>query len=204
MKEKIYRKIVDLGITTIIKVFPEYFSDRPLDETDRYLEIPFAIKNLPKPPAKILDVGCSGSMFPLILRAMGYDVTGIDKRPHESKDRFKFIWEDITRWRSKEEFDCVTCISVLEHIGIGGRYGNKDDDYADYAAMKNMVASLKHGGTLILTVPWRESGGVNRPYNRFYNSDRMMEISLAAGRPRVKLFKEIPKYGIVLITMEKP
>lgn len=80
LKEHLYRIIAKTGTGLCTKIFPEYFAKEPLAPSDRYMEVPFAIKNLPKPPARVLDVGCSGSFFALLLAGFGYDTYGIDIR----------------------------------------------------------------------------------------------------------------------------
>jgi len=86
----VYRIVSRLGISLLRRLFPEYFAKEPLAPTDRYIEYPFIIRNLPKPPAKVLDVGCSGSFFPLLLASFGYDTYGIDIRNYPILNKLKF------------------------------------------------------------------------------------------------------------------
>ena len=65
-KEKFYNFIAGAGMKIVQAIFPEYFAKEPVRPTDRYIEYPFVLKNISKPPKRILDVGCSGSMFPLL------------------------------------------------------------------------------------------------------------------------------------------
>ena len=157
-KEKLYQVIADVGIATMSKLFPEQFAKDPVRPSDRYLEYNFAISHLPKPPLKILDVGCVSSLFPLILAGFGYDVTAIDIRDYPilkrlSFSNFRFVKHNIAEKPMEESFDCVTAISTIEHIGIYGRYGSKKDNNADLNAITHIYNSLKEQGKFILTIP---------------------------------------------------
>jgi SAM-dependent methyltransferase len=165
MKEQIYNLITKYGIKAVQKCFPEYFARQPLQPTDRYVEYNFVSRFLPPLPATILDVGCSGSFFPLILAGLGYKVQGIDIRPYNFKaDNFEFMIMDISKSRLTP-FDCITCISTLEHIGIGGRYGVKDDLTADILAVNNIMSMTDKA---IFTVPFGKHK-IIKPYTRIYS-----------------------------------
>ena len=171
IKEKLYRIISKSGILIISKVFPEYFAKDPLGATDKYVEYPFAIKHLPtNKNVFILDVGCSGGYFPLIMDAVGYNVIGMDLRPYPSGFDLNFHQHDILDPLFHEEFfHAITCISTLEHIGIGGRYGVKEDLKADRTALIEMHRLLKPKGTLILTIPFGKYK-VIKPFTKIYNN----------------------------------
>jgi len=147
VKELIYNFSSKFGIGVFRRVFPEYFAKEPLKPTDRYIEYPFVIRNLPKPPAKVLDVGCSGSCFPLLLTGFGYDVFGVDVREYAIINKMKFsnfhfIKEDIRKnYFSDNYFDAVIAISTVEHIGLFGRYGMDDDLGGDKQAVAEMKVS---------------------------------------------------------------
>jgi len=173
-KETAYRLLSKWGIRTFQKVFPEYFAKEPLAPSDRYIEYPFVIKNLPKPPAKILDVGCAGSYFPLLLAGFGYEVWGTDLREYAiinkiKFDNFSFVKGDIRRTTFADNyFDAVTTISTIEHIGISGRYGEKEDLDGDRKAMEEMRRISKPAGIIILTIPFGKAK-IIRPFSRIYD-----------------------------------
>lgn len=179
-KEKIYITLSKVGIAAFQKIFPEYFAKEPLAPTDRYIEYHFAIKNLPKPPAKILDVGCSGSFFPLLLAAFGYETYGIDIRnyPILNKlqfDNFTFVKEDIRKTSFPDSFfDAITAISTIEHIGISGRYGESQDLSDDKKAIDEMKRILKPKGIIILTIPFGKAK-IIKPYCRIYDSNLIQQ-----------------------------
>jgi len=154
MKEKLYDFITHGGIKVLRTVFPEYFAKEPLGATDRYIEYPFVLKNIPKPPCRILDVGCTGSMFPLLLKALDYDVMGVDIRKYPMKE-FPFHKYDICGSQLPNSyFNIVTAISTIEHIGLTGRYGVKGG--SDVRAMEEIHRILKPNGKLVMTVPYGE------------------------------------------------
>lgn len=171
MKEKIYNAIAGAGINIMSSVFPEYFAKEPLRPTDRYIEYPYVIEHLPKPPAKVLDVGCSGSMFPLLMKAMGYDVYGIDIRPYPNPN-FHFIQGNICNTKFPDySFDVVTAVSTIEHIGLTGRYGAKKED-SDTKALTEILRILRPDGNLIMTVPYGKEYIVGK-YHRIYNREKL-------------------------------
>ena len=182
MKEKIYDFIANTGMKFLLKFFPEYFAKEPVKPTDRFIEYPFIFRNLPKPPAKILDVGCAGSYFPLILSSLGYDVWGVDIREYAilkciTFNNFRFIKEDITKCSSQNNFfDIITAISTVEHIGLGGRYGNYEDNIADHKALVEMKRILKPGGSILLTVPYGKPT-VLEPYCKIYDKQGILRLT---------------------------
>jgi len=181
IKENLYVFLSKRGISLFQKVFPEYFAREPLKPTDRFIEYPFLVLNLPKAPAKVLDVGCAGSFFPLMLAGFGYDVYGIDIREYAILNRlkfnnFQFIKEDIGANSFPDNFfDAVLAISTVEHIGLSGRYGAGEDAFGDKKAMLQIKRVLKPKGILILTVPFGKAKTI-KPYNRVYDVALINEL----------------------------
>lgn len=127
-----------------------------IDINERVVEVPFIFQNLPKNiKSKILDVGCCETILPIQLASLGYKTTGIDVRPYElNHPNFSFIQADICQTKSLVgQFDLVTCVSVIEHIGLDTIYGKSDKKSSDKKAIKAMFSSLKPGGKLLLTTP---------------------------------------------------
>lgn len=181
IKRKIYFWVLNIALKCIRAIFPEYSAKEPLTPTDRYIECPFVINNLPKPPARVLDVGCSGSFFPLLLASFGYDTYGIDVRnyPILNKLKFKnftFINEDIRNTSFPDGyFDGITVISTLEHIGISGRYGMDEDFKGDIKAIKEMKRILKTNGVINITIPYGRYK-IIKPYMKVYDELRVKEL----------------------------
>ena len=100
-----------------------------------------------KPGATVLDVGCGTGEFLNVAKQAGCDVTGIE--PGEAYARFarsEYGLEVINApWQQADlplaSFDVVTCQQVVEHL--------RDP----MAAIAAMVAWLKPGGALYISVP---------------------------------------------------
>lgn len=87
----------------------------------------FKIKNLIKPPAKILDVGCGYGFSAVYLKACGYEVTGVDnnekileeatKNAHYFNITVSFEHADaFDLSHYYKSFDLVYSCGVLEHF----------------------------------------------------------------------------------------
>lgn len=126
----------------------------------RHQEWDFVLNYLPKrhnnsQNIKILDCGCSRTLFLWELKARGYWTVGVDIEIPDERFKGKnitFIQKDLTKMAWDQMFHFVTCISVLEHIGNNG----KGDRGEQQKALENMIRSLKIGGRLLLTIPTRE------------------------------------------------
>jgi SAM-dependent methyltransferase len=119
--------------------------------------------NLPK-PADILDVGCGDAVFFPALSRFG-NVRGIEidrglirpDNPYRDAIHHAPLGDaEYTNW----QFDLVTALDVIEHI---------EDDAA---AIENLVAMLRPGGYLVLTVPafmllWDAHDERNHHYRRY-------------------------------------
>ena len=172
MKKQIYNIIAHTGIWSMQRIFPEYFATEPLEPTDRYIEYPFVLSGLLPPPLKILDVGCSGSMFPLLLKALKYEITGIDVRQYYYKDKIDFLLGDIRETPFPDNsFHIITAVSSIEHIGLKGWYGQRREVNGDVKAGREIYRILKPRGLFLMTVPYgklKEEGN-----HRIYDQPRL-------------------------------
>jgi SAM-dependent methyltransferase len=180
--EKTYNFIVNKSVKIVSKLFPKYYGKQPLAPTDRYIEYPFAIRNLPKLPARILDIGCAGSFFPLELAAMGYEVWGVDRREYSIIDKIKFgnfyfVHSDILDYLKDSMlfWDAITCVSTLEHIGIGGRHGEAEKEDKDLEVIEYAKARLIPEGLFILTIPYGKARIIPQ-VQRIYDYNRVEAI----------------------------
>ncbi|MDD5129562.1 MAG: class I SAM-dependent methyltransferase [Candidatus Omnitrophica bacterium] len=125
---------------------------------ERIIEIPFAINALSGIPktSKVLDLGCMESVLPLFLAGLGFQVTGFDFRQYPYRvPNFNFVQGSILELPFEGEFfDAVTCVSTIEHIGIGFYSDPKDNLSSDVKGILEAKRVLKLGGLLILTVPF--------------------------------------------------
>ncbi|MCX5694162.1 MAG: class I SAM-dependent methyltransferase [Candidatus Omnitrophica bacterium] len=147
---------------------------------ERIIEIPFAINALAgmARDSKILDLGCMESVLPLFLSGLGFQVTGFDFRryPYQAPN-FKFVQGSILDLPfSKGFFNAITCVSTIEHIGIGFYSDPKENMSSDVKAMLEIRRVLKPAGLLILTVPFGRALINNQ--QRIYDKqglDRLMD-----------------------------
>lgn len=144
---------------------------------ERIVEIPFVMQNLPlNRDLSVLDIGCSESALSIHLASIGYRVTGLDMRPfpyvHPS---FRFVRADVMNMSFQDEsFDVVTCISTLEHIGLGFYHDRQGFDDADSKAMKEIYRVLAKDGLLIISVPFGRYR--QTPQQRIYDAVRLEDI----------------------------
>ena len=85
-----------------------------ISKSERIVEYGWAIRALPH-KGTVVDIGCCGTMFPLVLASMGYKVAGVDKKECDIKHpNFSFWGTRITGEFIKP--DAITLISTIEHI----------------------------------------------------------------------------------------
>ena len=198
MKEALYNLISRTGVRALSKVFPEYFAREPLKPTDRYIEYPFLIRNLPKPPARVLDVGCAGSFFPLLLASFGYEAYGIDIREYAiinkiKFDNFQFDKNDIRKSSFPDDFfNVITAVSTVEHIGISGRHGESEDLSGDKKAIDEMKRILRLDGAILLTVPFGKAK-IIKPYCRIYDPDAIRRLIKGLEIEKEEYYMQDPK-----------
>jgi ubiquinone/menaquinone biosynthesis C-methylase UbiE len=66
-----------------------------------------------------------------------------------------FVQGDVTRLPFPDgSFHAVTCISTLEHIGIGYYTDPQSQDHSDDKAMQELARVLAPGGLAVVTVPF--------------------------------------------------
>lgn len=129
---------------------------------------------------KILSFGCDPSA-PLgcELAKRGFQVTGIDLLPCEIKNvpkNLHYIQTDIMDAKFETGyFDYIVNCSSLEHAGLGGRYGSKDELDQDLQIMKLFKKILKQGGLQFLTIPMGIEA-VLSPWQRVYGKKRLSQI----------------------------
>lgn len=143
---------------------------------ERIVEIPFLYKNLDFNLSKnILDLGCVGSKISLQLASIGYNVVGIDCRPYIFNHKnLEFIQGNFFNINlPAESFDCVICISTIEHIGLPA-YNIKPFEQGDKKAIEKIYNLLKKGGKLILTVPFGKA--IVNQFERNYDQKSLNQL----------------------------
>ena len=145
---------------------------------ERSIEYPFVFMNIGEPPATILDIGCSGSDFPIVLAAYSFNVYGTDIRDYHIKNpTFTFIKGDIMSTSFPDNFfDIITAISTIEHLGLAGRYEVKDDiTSADEIAIKEIKRIIKKNGRFIMTVPYGRFT-IFKPWHKVYDDKNLKNL----------------------------
>lgn len=189
----------------------------PLDS--RIIEYGFALSKLfGLPKGKMLDVGCVARHNYLIpaLCFANWQVYGIDIRDNWGfkHPNFTFVKEDIRHSQFKDaEFDLVSCISTLEHIGLANYYGiTEQDEAGDLKAAKEMVRILKPSGILLLTVPYCKARFI-RPGARVYGPEIVsmflhlkilgLVIYVESKDGWIPANGEIDKEGVICLALQK-
>ena len=98
------------------------------------------------PPARILDIGCSGGVFAQRLRARGHFVVGVDHAEVPGvRDRTDaFFRADLEQGIPEEVgtgYDVIVAGDVIEHLARPGE------------ALRQMMGILRPGGQVLLSVP---------------------------------------------------
>ena len=120
----------------------------------RRVEWKFVLNNLSKIKGqKILDAGCTLSLFIYGLSRYG-DTFGIDSSGYDENlpANIKFLLADIVRTPFQDGyFDVISCVSVIEHVGLGSYGDPYYSDDADFRAVNELKRILKMNGSLFLT-----------------------------------------------------
>ncbi len=143
-----YRFIVDNRAVIdergwIVQGDERHFTGDALSGWSRQYEYAYAAANIDPDDRKILDVGSGYTFFASWLAKRGHQVTCSDLFDFSAlyeKSDVEFVRDDICRTGIREQFDCIYCISVLEHIPDKER------------AVENMLKLLKPNGKLVLTL----------------------------------------------------
>ena len=171
IKEKISARVMDIGIE-IFAAFGYH--------TSRGREYDFVMDNIHSTGTRILDVGSTGSPLPLKLAKKGYNVYSIDVRNyHEKHPNLTVVNADIKNTPFSDDFfDVITCVSTIEHIGLGA-YGDPKYDVGGESAMGEFKRILKKHGRLILTTPFAGEYKVlplRDAYERIHNYEKIRAL----------------------------
>lgn len=144
-------------------------------KTERVVEVPWLISHIGE-PRNVLDVGGVDSSYirELISRASG-KVTAIDTRHPDGISGlaidFKICNAANMPHAWEQNFDLVTCVSVLDHIGLDA-YGNRSEIGLLERAVSEIARVTTIGGRLLMTVPFGRDcttdhpGGGQRVFDR--------------------------------------
>ncbi len=150
---------------------------------ERIVEYPLALaamSNLPK-GSRVADLGGASSLLGLYLTSLGHEVHVLDLRPSPLKHP-KLHVQQIDAFDNDlpdNHFDGISCISVIEHVGIV-RYGGQERIDGDVALLKEMRRLCKIQGLMVLSGPYGkghdpETDGPPSGY-RIYNRERLKKL----------------------------
>jgi len=154
------KKIIKMTLKIVNTPFSwiEYKRQKFKRINERPIEFGFLFNKLVElNPKTILDIGTGTSALPSLLRKCGYLVTATDNIKDYWKNgmynkHFYVVNDDITKTKMNKKFDCITCISVLEHI----------IEYNE--AISSMSSLLNNGGYIVLTFPYKDDEYVKNAY----------------------------------------
>lgn len=153
--------------------------------SERIVEIPWALSHLPK-RGKHLDAGSSfnfrDTLFNSQLKNMKVFIVNLNPEKNCYADKsISYIFGDLRkRIFINEFFDSISCVSVLEHIGMDNSVYLNDSNYkqknrGDYAlAVKEFKRVLAKKGVCLITVPF----GQNEDRNWFQVFNKAMVLNI--------------------------
>jgi hypothetical protein len=146
-------------------------------EGEKLLDWGWICANLPKGPMRALEIGSGKSPIIPAMLALGYDVTAIDVSEDLSSvfSGIKFHYADFNELEWDSKFDVIVLCSVVEHIGLAGRYNSGEDSGGDLKAMRKVLKLLSSEGQLFLTIPVGRDA-VHRPWHRVYGKGRLEQL----------------------------
>jgi SAM-dependent methyltransferase len=144
---------------------------------DRAIEWSWVVANLPSVPGRVLDLGCVDSVLSCIASRLGHSVVAVDLRDIEyDMERVTFIQENFNAidWGDRK-FEAILNCSMIEHVGLAGRYGSASESDGDLVAMRKLRECLAPGGVMILTIPVGVDGEFV-PMHRIYGPERLPRL----------------------------
>jgi len=133
--------------------------------------------NLPRGPRTALEIGPGKSPIIPAMLSLGYDVTAIDTSadPTSMIDGFRFVRGNFDDFRCDRHFDVIVVCSVVEHLGLAGRYNSHSDADGDLKAMRRIREMLCPSGIVLLTIPVG-CDAVHKPWHRVYGPQRLPRL----------------------------
>ena len=147
---------------------------------DRDIEWSWVAARIPRGSGEAIDFGCGESPLGVVAAHAGFRVTAVDLGavvwPYRH-ERLAFLQGDILELPLEDgRFDLVINCSAIEHVGIAGRYGVRDERAdGDLIAMARLRALMKPAGVMLLTIP---VGGdaIFAPWHRVYGPERLPRL----------------------------
>lgn len=170
---------------------------------ERCIEYPMLIANISQNAQNLLDAGSILNheyilKHPLFNNKKIHIITLSPEKNCYWEKGISYLYGDLRDIPIRDNYyDEVICISVLEHIGCDNQmFANKgkynDDSPMDFiAAIKEMSRVLKHGGSLLLTVPF----GKYRHFGIFQQFDyERLSLAIEAFGTAARIVQTFYKY----------
>ena len=146
---------------------------------DRSVEWAFCLARLADGPGTTLDFGADGGFLSLAAAQRGHDVVALDQitRSLDYTDpRVVYRQADVLDGPLEgRTFDQVINCSSVEHVGLAGRYGSRDEPDGDLRAMMILRERMAPDGRMLLTVPVGVDA-VFPPLHRVYGRERLPRL----------------------------
>jgi len=146
-------------------------------EGEKLMDWGWICTNLPAGPKRALEIGPGKSPIIPAMLSLGYEVTAVDTSadPASIIEGFRFVRGDLNEFPCDQRFDVIVVCSVLEHVGLAGRYNCQADDDGDVKTMHRIKSLLEPSGQLLLTIPVGRDV-VHKPWHRVYGSERLPKL----------------------------
>lgn len=148
---------------------------------DREVEWSWIAAEIPSQPGFALDFGSGPSGYlGLVAARRGFQVVSLDLESvvwSHAHPQLQSLHGDILALDlPQERFDLVINCSAIEHVGLAGRYGvTEARPEGDLHAMARLRSLLKHGGTMLMTIPVGRDAVFN-PLHRVYGRQRLPRL----------------------------
>ncbi len=145
---------------------------------EKVLDWGWCLANLSiKSSMRVLDIGCAQAPIIPAAIALGHEAIGVDTAPlNYALPGLTFYHADFMAVDfGSAQFDAIVLCSVVEHIGLAGRYAQRDQPDGDLQAMRKVATLLKSDGVLILTIPVGRDI-IFSPWHRIYGVDRLKQL----------------------------
>ncbi|HTU18587.1 MAG TPA: class I SAM-dependent methyltransferase [Gemmataceae bacterium] len=121
----------------------------------RILEHIFLHTHLPRPPARLLALGCSNNTNAIEMASLGFQVVGVDARPLPVRHpNFTMIQTHLAELPFEDEsFDGAVALSITEHGGLSWSAPEERGAWVE-ELFAEVFRILKRGGRFIVTLPF--------------------------------------------------
>ena len=136
-----------------VREFYDGFLPRLATENARHRRIYQSLDLLPK--GKTLDIGCGAGLTSHRLAEGGRDVVAIDFSPaaiefarrNRGHERIQYVCTDISSFKTKDFFDAICLVDVLEHL----------DSATQYDVFRIISTTARHDAVVYVNVPYSET-----------------------------------------------